>query len=109
MNGLSKVVNVLAGLWLAAALLLLTNGLTAASTGGGELAMSMFVITLPVSIGTGMLLNAVAYLHQPAWGVVSPYVFVWLVWLPNFVAGSVQWVVLMWVAKWLAQRASKRS
>jgi hypothetical protein len=88
------------GVWLAALGLVLVFGLLAGGHVGGEVAMRMFLLTLPVSIGTGAALNTISY--SPTSTPDSLHVF--LVWLPFFIAGLAQARIIFLIAKLLAKK-----
>jgi len=86
--------------WLAALSLVLVFGLLAGQSAGGEVAMQMFVITLPASLAVGVALNAISY--SPPLTYESVHVF--LVWLPFFIGGIAQANIIFFVAKLLANK-----
>ena len=72
--------------WLAALGLVLVFGLLAGQSAGGEVAMQMFVLTLPVSIAVGVALNAIGYSASSTYESVH----ILFVWLPFFIGGLAQ-------------------
>jgi hypothetical protein len=83
--------------WLAALCLVLFFGLLAGRHAGGEVAMQMYVLTLPVSLAVGAALNVSSY--SPTSTHDSLLVF--LVWVPFFIAGLAQARIIFLIAKLL--------
>ncbi len=90
--------------WLAALCSVLVFGLLAGRHVGGEVAMQMFLLTLPVSIGTGFALNTMSYSPTSTYDSLD----IIYAWLPFFIAGLVQARVLFFVAKLLANKLQIR-
>jgi len=88
------------GVWLAALGSVLFFGLLAGRHAGGEVAMQMFLLTLPVSIGTGFVLNTISYSPTSTYDSLE----VFLVWLPFFIAGLAQARIIFLIAKLLANK-----
>jgi hypothetical protein len=88
------------GVWLAALCLVLVFGLLAGRHADGEVAMQMFLLTLPVSIGTGFALNTISYSPTSTYDSLE----VFLVWLPFFIAGLAQARIIFLIAKFLANK-----
>jgi hypothetical protein len=80
--------------WLAALGLVLVFGLLAEQSAGGEIAMQMFVLTLPVSIVVGVALNAISYSSPSTYE--SLHVF--FVWLPFFIGALAQARIIFFLA-----------
>jgi len=80
--------------WLAALGLVLVFGLLAEQSAGGEIAMQMFVLTLPVSIVVGVALNATSYSSPSTYE--SLHVF--FVWLPFFIGALAQARIIFFLA-----------
>jgi hypothetical protein len=76
--------------WLAAVFLVLISGLRAGGHAGGEVAMQMYLLTLPSSVITGMVLNQISYLH----GSAPDSLHVLKVWVPFFLVGGLQIIAL---------------
>jgi hypothetical protein len=88
------------GVWLAALCLVLVFGLLAGRHAGGEVAMQMFLLTLPVSIGTGFALNTISYSPTSTYDSLE----IIYAWLPFFIAGLAQARIIFLVAKFLANK-----
>ena len=64
----------------------------------GEVAMLMFVLTMPLSLAVGAFLNAISF-SPPS---LNNNLHLFFVWLPFFIGGLVQALVIFFVAKLLA-------
>ena len=88
------------GVWLAALCLVLVFGLLAGRHAGGEVAMQMFLLTLPISIGTGFALNTISYSPTSTYDSLD----IIYAWLPFFIAGLAQARIIFLIAKLLANK-----
>ena len=87
--------------WLAALCSVLVFGLLAGRHAGGEVAMQMFLLTLPVSIGTGFALNTISYSPTSTYDSLD----IIYAWLPFFIAGLAQARAFFLIAKFLANKS----
>ena len=86
-------------LWIGVCVAVLLPGLWVEPTpsSGGEVAFVMFMLTLPVSPATGMLLNAAEF------GRWLPAAEPWhslAIWLAFFVPGLLQWLAVRGLWRW---------
>jgi hypothetical protein len=95
-----RLIKLAIGVWLAALCSVLVFGMLAGRHAGGEVAMQMFFLTLPVSIGTGVALNTISYSPTSTYESLD----VFLVWLPFFIAGLAQARIIFLIAKLLANK-----
>ena len=95
------------GLWLATAAVVLTVGLAHAPHSGGGVAMQMFVISLPSSLGVAKLLNEIGYRPTNTNGQVH----IIMVWAPFFITGRLQalaiWATLRRFGRQFQNKAHK--
>ena len=86
--------------WLAILCLVLFFGLSSSQSAGGEVAMQMFVLTLPISVAVGVTLNAISFSPPLPYGNLH----VLLVWLPFFIGGLVQALIIFVAVKLLTHK-----
>ena len=95
----------LLGVWLVLTLLVLWAGLHAGPHSGGEVAFQMFLLGLPSSIAVSALLNALDYPLR--W--LPPGLLALEVWTPFFLAGALQFGIILWAANRYRTRKRARN
>ena len=100
-----RLIKLAIGVWLAALCSVLVFGMLAGRHAGGEVVMQMYLLTLPVSIGTGFALSTISYSPTSTYESLD----VFLYWLPHFIAGLAQARIIFLIAKILATKLLPKS